>query len=83
MAYFVISCNEDGEIRVHSFSEKELLKELNAEPGDGFCSLDEIKTTFNDKDDYDPNYWGNRACLIIKGEIVVPKAEQVVTKVKI
>ena len=68
--YFLIS-NSDGDTHVEPLSEKELLKRLNDENGIDFLS--ELPK------EMDTNYWGE-GVLIIKGEVVVPKEETVVTK---
>lgn len=72
--YFVI-INSDGDTRITRYSKKELLAEI--EDG-GFG--EGIFTEF--PSDSDTNYWAGEA-LIIKGKMVAPQAEEVVTKYKI
>lgn len=75
--YFVIS-NSDGDTTVRAISKQQLLK--NIEEGDYGENANEILSFI--PENTDTNYWG-RGVLIIKGTIVVPKAEQVVTKYNI
>jgi hypothetical protein len=70
--YFVIS-NSDGETTVTELSKEQLLKRVN----DG-----EYKKVLSVPDNEDTNYWGDNV-MIIKGTIVKPRAEQVVTKYSI
>ena len=71
--YYVIH-NGEGDTIVSVYTKEQLLKELDEEEG-GFYEgiFDKLP------DDGDTNYWGGRS-LIIKGSIVSPKPEQVVTK---
>jgi len=72
--YYVIQ-NSDGDSIVRSYTKKELLIEIEEGSfGEG------IMTEF--PVNHDTNYWCGEA-LIIKGKMVVPKAEQVITKYKI
>lgn len=64
--YYVISGSEDGDIRVESYTESQLLNLLENYEDD----LPNIITTL--KNHNDPMYWGD-SILIIKGEIKVPK----------
>ena len=71
--YFVIR-NSDGDTTVHEYDREHLLHDIQAgEYGKVLAELPE---------DSDTNYWGN-GVLIIKGKVVQPKAEQVVTKYNI
>jgi hypothetical protein len=71
--YFVIR-NSDGDTTVRAVSKEELLRDIeDGEYGDVFTEL---------PNDPDTNYWGE-GVLIIKGKMVSPKAEQVVTKYNI
>ena len=78
--YFIISPGEDG-ARVEQMDKEELLKRITR-------SEEEDTTDYGDVDflekieETDPNYWGDNI-LIIKGEIVKPKAVKVVTKLEI
>lgn len=68
--YFVIR-NSDGDTTVRAVTKEELLRDLNdGEYRDAFTEL---------PNDPDTNYWGE-GVLIIKGKMVSPRAEQVVTK---
>jgi len=71
--YFVIR-NSDGDTTVRAISKEQLLSDI--EEGEYGDVLPELPN------DADTNYWGE-GVLIIKGKIVTPKAEQVVTKYSI
>jgi len=77
MLYFVISCNDDGEVSVEPFEKDGLLRYIEEEGYNG-------ESDFIDMDRFtqDPQYWGGRL-LIIKGEIVVPKPVTKVTTFEI
>lgn len=71
--YFVI-CNSDGDTTVRELSKEQLLRDINdGEYGDVLAKFPENPDT---------NYWGE-GVLIIKGKLVCPKVEQVVTKFSI
>jgi hypothetical protein len=71
--YFIIR-NGDGDTTVRVVTKKELLRELqDGEYGKVFTEL---------PNEPDTNYWGE-GVLIIKGKLVSPKAEQVITKYNI
>jgi hypothetical protein len=74
--YFVISCSEDGETTVEAMSKETLLERIESE----YWGSKEVFTELPDNSD--TNYWGN-GILIIKGKMVCPKAELVVTKYNI
>ncbi len=68
--YFVIR-NSDGDTTVRAVTKEELLRDLDdGEYRDAFTEL---------PNDPDTNYWGE-GVLIIKGRMVSPRAERVVTK---
>lgn len=74
--YFIIK-NSDGDTRIECVTKKELVKRLNEEyygPNPDFLDMMPKDT--------DTNYWGN-GILIIKGDIVSPSEEKVVTKYNI
>jgi hypothetical protein len=71
--YYVISGSEDGDVGIHEYNESQLLKRL--EEYEDY--LPRIIT--NLKDNNDLMYWGD-SILIIKGNIKVPKPEQIVKK---
>ena len=74
--YFVIH-NGDGDTIVQQFTKKELLDAINENYwGSDIDYLSQIPQN------NDTNYWGSDA-LIIKGSIVTPKAERVITKYNI
>lgn len=72
--YFVIS-NSDGETTVTELNKKQLLSRVEDGEYNG-----RIMSAIPENED--TNYWGGDV-LIIKGTIVTPKAEQVVTKYSI
>ncbi len=74
MSYFLISTNEDGDHYVEALTEKELLDRLNG----GYYGDDDPPVFEESLPDYNMAYWPD-SCLIIKGEIVVPKAKEVTT----
>ncbi len=71
--YFVIHVTEDGEISIRKQTKQNLLEMLEENDHGPNVILDNIVES-------DPMYWGDRRTLIIKGEIVVPYEEIVVTK---
>jgi len=72
--YFIIT-NSDGDTTVTPYTHKELVDELNdGEWGDSYTFLDSMPT------EKDTNYWGEGTVLIIKGAIVSPEEEAVITK---
>ena len=74
--YFLIS-SSDGDTSVTLYTHSELCQDLNdLEPGH------KVSDFMSKVESSDPNYWGRRV-LLIKGEIVVPKAKEVVTKVEV
>lgn len=77
--YFIIS-NSGGDTYVQQMSEDELLKALNPDKH-GDTELDFSKALASVAK-ADTNYWGD-GFLIIKGEIIVPTAKQVVTQIVI
>lgn len=76
MAYFLIY-NSDGDTMVMEIAEAKLLKELNA------SNYGERPMFMVAMPESDTNYWPEGALLLIRGEIVVPVAEQVVTAYKL
>ena len=71
--FFVIR-NSDGDTSVTPYTHEMMKEALNDEDfGTDFIFLDAVPT------ERDTNYWGEGRCLIIKGEVVVPKAKEVVT----
>jgi hypothetical protein len=77
--YFIIY-NSDGDTRVEQFSKEELTKRITPD-GDGDTDygdagfIEELKES-------DTNFWGENM-LIIKGDIVSPKAKDVVKSYEI
>lgn len=81
--FFKIEVNEDGEIRIRGYVHHEhLLKELDERLEDGDGEELNFKPSL-DSGDSDPQYWRDERILIIRGDIVVPKAKNVVTKFNI
>ena len=72
--YFII-CNSDGDTTVTEMTKDELLRAIEEEYWGDRVSLADVPRN-------DTNYWGE-SILIIKGKIVTPQPEQVVTKYKI
>lgn len=68
MKYYLI-----GDAFVHEYTEKEMLAVLAAE---GAPASDEF---MHQVPSSDTNYWGDK-WLLIKGEVVVPKDVEIVTK---
>lgn len=75
MTYFVIYNNEDGEVTVYEVGKEQLLTELQT--GNLGKNPDFYDSVPNDG--Y-VDSWSPDKMLIIKGEIVVPKAVQVATR---
>lgn len=71
--YFIIR-NSDGDTTVREISKEQLLRDMNDGEFGGVLG--------NIPENPDTNYWGE-GVVIIKGRIVVPKAEQVITKYSI
>ena len=74
--YYIIH-NSDGDTTVEQVTREELLERINENyyGADGYISS--LKGM-----DLDTNYWGENV-LIIKGEIVTPEPEKVVTQYNI
>jgi len=71
--YFLIYGSEDG-TQILEYEDEEKLKAALLDHG-----FTEFRATFGkDYRERDPNYWGEDNCLIIKGEIIVPKPKKVV-----
>ena len=70
--YFIIHCNDDGELRVEQVDNDELTKQFNDPDyyGDNVGFIEELTST-------DPQYW-KEGFLIIKGKIVKPKHSGIV-----
>ena len=74
--YFVI-LNSDGDTRIDCVSKEEMLKRINEKYyGEHKNFLDVMPT------ESDTNYWGDNI-LIIKGSVVCPKEQKVVTEYNI
>lgn len=78
MAYFIIHNSEDGEVSVHQMDAEELQKKLKED----YWGTGKKFILPNDIFDCDPNYWGGKL-LIIKGEIIVPKAKQTIIEYEV
>lgn len=77
MLYFVITSDEDGG-HVRQMSKDELEKALNQDEM-GRVELGFSTDALTSISEPEINYWGHNF-LIIRGEIVVPKTEKVVTR---
>jgi hypothetical protein len=72
--YFIIT-NSDGDTTVTEMTKTQLLRAIEENYwGDRVCLADIPRS--------DTNYWGE-SILIIKGKVVIPEPEQVITKYKI
>lgn len=76
--YYIISCSEDGDVRVEELESQDVEDYINAEPGDGV----DPKRAMAFLEGGDPMEWGGKY-LIIKGVIVKPKAVERITKYEI
>lgn len=76
--YYWINCSEDGDVRVHVYTKRELETELDrrARAVDDGESAPVFSQTIPEAD---PQYWDGKS-IIIKGEIVVPSPRDVVQK---
>lgn len=82
VTYFIISADGDGDIRITSETRDGLLKRLNPdEHGDIELMAADVLAALPDT--IDVQYWDGPFALIIKGEIVTPKAKEVVTRFEI
>jgi hypothetical protein len=75
MSYFLIRGSEDGETYVSEYTAAQLEKMLNGPDPD--YQIENFVSKIPDKN---ITYWDSRV-ILIKGEIIVPKAKEVVTKV--
>lgn len=74
--YFIITRNPDGELYTQTTDKDGIEKWMKDR-----IDEEDIPTFVENLEEPDPQYWkGEEACLIIKGEIVVPKAKEVTTK---
>lgn len=79
MTYFVLRPSEDGDMSVEMLDAATLEKRI----ADGYYGDGERAPKWAACiPELDPNYWRGQA-VIIKGEIVQPIAEQVVTRVRL
>ena len=62
MTYFVITVDDDGDVRVSAHSEEDLASRRDDLPPE-----DALRTDLSERD---PMYWAEKQTLIIKGEIV-------------
>ncbi len=91
--YYVIESSEDGDAFISEYdSKEELLKELNETIEDIKPSyLKKFLDSFKNKLEYyssnrkfvEIQQFGENTKIIIKGEIIIPKEEKVVTKISI
>jgi len=74
--YFLITVNEDGDIRISTMLKDKVMSALE----DHGLIPDDLLTNLTST--IDPQYWG-KSGLLIKGEIVVPKAITKVTEYEV
>jgi len=86
MKYFWLSCGEDGDYRFSICDEDDVLTSLQERINDG--DMEDPSEKFYSAEEVaqlpwggDPNYW--RKAILIKGEIIVPKAKEVVKRVEL
>lgn len=77
MTYFVVFGSEDG-TQVREVKEADISFFLSENGWNDFKSG--FGSSFNERD---PNYWPEKTCLVIRGEIVVPKPVEVVKEWKV
>lgn len=79
MKYFVIRSSEDGEVYLSEMTKDQLENSMTPPPGEDRAEIeaDEICGSARGWDDRKES---SCAVLIIKGEVVVPKPVEVVTK---
>ena len=70
--YFVIHVSENGDISIREMTKIHLLEMLKEDQYGYDVFRDKLSVR-------DPQYWGDKNTLIIKGEIVVPFAKKVIT----
>ena len=79
MKYFVFNRTGEGNVGFEELTEAQLLKRLNEYLKD--TGKPPKYLTAADIDKHDMGNYGDAGFLIIRGEIVVPKAVEVVTKI--
>lgn len=75
--FFHISSSEDGDVSVHAYTREEFERAINRY-ADGVDNY--LENFASSIPDADPNYWRGKG-IVIRGEIVVPKAMEVKTKI--
>jgi len=80
--YYVIRNSEDGEISIDSFTKEELEIELDAGENGIFSRVDKFTPTITGIYDAGNNLHPNMP-IIIKGKIIIPRQEKVITKYKV
>ena len=84
MPYFILRCDEDG-TTVEQMTAEELTKAITPD-GNGVTDYGKNLTFLDHVPRSDKGYWMegvDNAVVIIKGEIVVPRAIEVVTKMEL
>jgi hypothetical protein len=76
--FVVISCSEDGDVRIQEWSKKDLLEKVL---GEHYYGTTECFTRMPRHND--PQEWGERKLLILRGGVVVPKPVETVTKYEV
>lgn len=73
MSFFVVKGSEDGTQITELQTEAQLKQHIEDCGITGFRSG--FGKTFQERD---PNYWGEKECLVIKGDVLIPKPKEVV-----
>lgn len=84
MGYFIVRSGEDG-TNIERVTEEELLKRITPD-ADGYTWYGEGLTFLPQVPQSDKGCWMTREenpLLVIKGEIIVPRATEVVTKYRV
>ena len=85
MSYFLLHSDEDG-VSIEELTEKELLKKITPDKdGDTYFGDGEKLTFLSTIPDSDKGYWMAPECslLVIRGEIVIPKKVETITRYKL
>ena len=70
--YYIVVINEDGAVSVTENSAEDITGLFNPR-GDWDAEIDPGTCNEEMPEQADPNYWGDKTVLIIKGKIVIPK----------
>jgi len=78
--YFMISVDEDGDVRIEAFGSKEALERTLDQMVDGVDEKFHPRFRSPISWENDPQQWGSSRYMVIKGEVVQPTPERVVLK---